>query len=103
MFRVRQTNNKGRLNKGYWFNGNDEYLYTSFWSGNDSRTGFYHIRLTITKDTITKYYDTSNSEVLENFFNILASVLLYFKKHYIYIYIYIYIHTQHTNKQTNKH
>ena len=65
MFRVRQTNNKGRLNKGYWFNGNDEYLYTSFWSGNDSRTGFYHIRLTITKDTITKYVLNHSQKIRE--------------------------------------
>ena len=30
-FRVRRMNNQNRLIKGYWFNGNEGYLETSFW------------------------------------------------------------------------
>ena len=46
MFRVRRMNNKGkkgdedddkgRLQKGYWFNGNADYLETSFWDYKDN-------------------------------------------------------------------
>jgi len=35
LFTVRQKNNKERLDKGYWFIGDDNYLITSFWSGKD--------------------------------------------------------------------
>ena len=36
MFRVRRMNNQNRLDKGYWFNGNDKYLETSFWDYKDN-------------------------------------------------------------------
>ena len=35
-FRVRRMNNQNRLDKGYWFNGNNEYLETSFWDYKDN-------------------------------------------------------------------
>ena len=35
-FRVRRMNNKNRLDKGYWFNGNEKYLETSFWDYKDN-------------------------------------------------------------------
>src|SRR5690349_20665818 len=34
-FSLRRTNRFGRLSKGYWFHGNDNYLTVSFWSGMD--------------------------------------------------------------------
>jgi predicted ATP-binding protein involved in virulence len=34
-FTLRQTNRYNRLEKGYWFHGNDDYLAVSFWSGRD--------------------------------------------------------------------
>lgn len=34
-FILRQMNNYGRLEEGYWFIGNDGYLGTSFWEGRD--------------------------------------------------------------------
>lgn len=37
LFTVRQKNNKGRLDNGYWFVGSNDYLITSFWSGKDWR------------------------------------------------------------------
>ncbi len=36
MFRVRRMNNQNRLDKGYWFNGNESYLETSFWDYKDT-------------------------------------------------------------------
>lgn len=36
-FTLRQRNRAGRLNKGYWFSGNDNYLAISFWKGLDWR------------------------------------------------------------------
>jgi hypothetical protein len=36
MFRVRRMNNQNRLDKGYWFNGNDSYIETSFWDYKDN-------------------------------------------------------------------
>lgn len=35
-FRVRRMNNQVRLERGYWFNGNDSYLETSFWDYKDN-------------------------------------------------------------------
>lgn len=34
-FKLRQSNRYNRLDKGYWFLGNDQYLGTSFWEGTD--------------------------------------------------------------------
>ena len=53
MFRVRRMNNKGknsdddkgRLEKGYWFNGNADYLETSFWDYKDNLSTTPIIRL----------------------------------------------------------
>lgn len=45
-FTVRQRNNKERLDKGYWFVGNeDRYLTTSFWSGRDWKNKTPYINL----------------------------------------------------------
>ena len=35
-FRVRRMNNQNRLIDGYWFNGNDAYIETSFWDYKDN-------------------------------------------------------------------
>ncbi|GAW85646.1 hypothetical protein bplSymb_SCF01002P017 [Bathymodiolus platifrons methanotrophic gill symbiont] len=35
-FMPRQTNHYGRLDRGYWFPGNDKYLLIGFYSGHDS-------------------------------------------------------------------
>lgn len=44
-FTVRQKNNKERLDKGYWFVGDDNYLITSFWSGRDWKNKTPYINL----------------------------------------------------------
>jgi predicted ATPase len=35
-FRVRRMNKQNRLEKGYWFNGNEKWLETSFWDYKDN-------------------------------------------------------------------
>ena len=45
LFTVRQKNNKERLDKGYWFIGNNNYLITSFWSGKDWKNKTPYISL----------------------------------------------------------
>ncbi len=37
-FRPRKTNRSNRLEDGYWFLGNNEYLAVGFWTGDDWRT-----------------------------------------------------------------
>ncbi|WP_417857539.1 AAA family ATPase [Xanthomarina gelatinilytica] len=37
-FRPRKTNRSNKLEEGYWFLGNDEYLAVGFWTGDDWRT-----------------------------------------------------------------
>jgi hypothetical protein len=72
LFTLRQTNRKGRLDKGYWFLGDDNYIAISFWHGRDWQTksprisfivGYYgHTRLELSsKDTSSKgsYFNKS--------------------------------------------
>lgn len=49
-FRLRQRNRDQRLEKGYWFWGNDEYCIISFWLGDDnlSKIPNIHIRIDVT-------------------------------------------------------
>ena len=35
VFRLRKTNRSNRLEEGYWFLGNTEYLSIGFWKGSD--------------------------------------------------------------------
>lgn len=37
-FRLRKTNRSNRLEEGFWFLGNEQYLSLGFWTGNDWRT-----------------------------------------------------------------
>lgn len=37
-FSLRQLNRNARLEKGYWFLGNDKYVAISFWAGSDDKT-----------------------------------------------------------------
>lgn len=49
-FAVRKKNNLKRLDKGYWFIGNEDYLQVSFWDGGDSTRKVYNIGFTVLKD-----------------------------------------------------
>lgn len=46
-FTLRRNNNRQRLEKGYWFHGNDWYLSVSFWSGMDWKNKTPNIYLNI--------------------------------------------------------
>jgi predicted ATPase len=65
LYTFRRSNQRNRLNEGYWFYGNDNYLAISFWSGMDwkNRTPNIFFRITnegrtfltiSTKDSIKK-------------------------------------------------
>src|SRR5450432_3641843 len=48
-FTLRRSNQQKRLEKGYWFYGNENYLAVSFWSGMDwkNRTPNIFFRITL--------------------------------------------------------
>ena len=48
-FVPRLVNRKSRLDKGYWFIGNEEYLVLSFWKGRDSVDKIHSIGFVIDK------------------------------------------------------
>ena len=50
LFTMRQINRGGKLDKGYWFLGNDDYLAVSFWSGTDHLAKTPRIFFQIYKD-----------------------------------------------------
>ena len=56
-FVPRKINNKGRLDDGYWFIGNDEYLHVSFWNGMDWKERIHNIGFVVHEDK------TSNIEL----------------------------------------
>jgi predicted ATPase len=49
-FTLRKTNQKSRLEKGYWFHGNDYYIAVSFWSGMDWKNKTPNIFFRITTE-----------------------------------------------------
>lgn len=46
-FKLRQSNRYNRLDQGYWFLGNDQYLGTSFWEGTDWQNKTPNIMLAV--------------------------------------------------------
>jgi predicted ATP-binding protein involved in virulence len=46
-FKLRQSNRYNRLDKGYWFLGNDSYVGTSFWEGMDWQNKTPNIMLAV--------------------------------------------------------
>ena len=61
MFTTRKTNRYNRLEEGYWFHGNDDYLAVSFWSGMDWKNKTPNIFFGITKNGRT-YLEISVSD-----------------------------------------
>jgi hypothetical protein len=60
-FMPRKINNKNRLNKGYWFLGNDDYLHLSFWNGIDWKEQIHNIGFVIRKDK-SSYIELSGKD-----------------------------------------
>ena len=52
-FAMRQLNRNGRLDRGYWFHGNDDYVAVSFWRGTDNLTKTPRIAFIILSDGST--------------------------------------------------
>lgn len=53
-FVPRKINNKGRLDEGYWFIGNDYYVHISFWNGMDWKEKIHNIGFVIHSDRTSK-------------------------------------------------
>ncbi len=60
MFVMRQLNRGARLDKGYWFLGNDLYVSISFWAGTDYSTKSPRVTFIILLDGTT-YLELNNS------------------------------------------
>lgn len=61
MFTLRKSNRANKLEQGYWFYGNEEYLAVSFWSGMDWKNRTPNIFFVVTADG-RSYLDISVSD-----------------------------------------
>lgn len=80
-FVPRKINNKERLDKGYWFLGNDHYLNLSFWNGEDWKEKIHNIGFVVLNDR-TSYIELSAQDSIEkaSFLEKIATKLGGFKK-----------------------
>ncbi len=71
LFTFRQINRKSRLEKGYWFLGDDHYLAVSFWRGRDKLTKMPNIAFTINiTGHTTLELNSKDAPSLYQFFNV---------------------------------
>ena len=70
-FTFRKSNRDGKLDKGYWFYGNEGYLAVSFWTGMDWKNKTPNIIFVILLDTGETYLEinTSDSDEKRRFIN----------------------------------
>lgn len=80
-FVPRKINNKERLDKGYWFLGNEYYLNLSFWNGEDWKEKIHNIGFVVLKNR-TSYIELSAQDSADKakFLAKLAAKLGGFKK-----------------------
>lgn len=69
-FMPRRVNNKHRLEKGYWFIGDDKYLQVTFWDNDDPARHIHNIAFTINYDKgcyleFSSKYDEQKAKFLE--------------------------------------
>jgi hypothetical protein len=57
-FAPRKINNKGRLDKGYWFLGNEHYIHLSLWNGEDWKEKIHNVGFVVLNDG-TSYIELS--------------------------------------------
>lgn len=67
-FSLRQINRSGRLDKGYWFLGNEYYLSVSFWMGSDNSTKSPKLTFIILHDGLT-YFEIDSKHDNRPFFS----------------------------------
>jgi len=72
-FTLRRSNQKSRLEKGYWFYGNDYYIAVSFWSGMDWKNKTPNIYFSVNNEgriaiTFTAKDSIQKSDYFEKYF-----------------------------------
>lgn len=67
LFSLRQLNRSARLEKGYWFLGNDNYVSISFWLGSDNSTKSPRVSFIILADGST-YLEVNSRFEKKQFF-----------------------------------
>ena len=78
-FTLRQKNREGRINQGFWFSGNDNYLAFSFWKGVDWRNKTPNIYFQINLNgTCSLDFVSYDDDKKVTFFNNLRA--FYFKR-----------------------
>lgn len=77
LFRVRKRNIKERLDNGYWFIGNDNYLVVSMWLGNDwhNKTPYIYFHIDLVYGNMELIFVTKTSDKVHQFAAALAPVL----------------------------
>lgn len=80
-FTTRLTNRYNRLDKGYWFLGNDYYVYTSFWEGRDWQRKVWCIGFVVDSQTKRNWLELSAKEDYAKipFIEIVANKLGFYK------------------------
>ncbi|MNV07512.1 recombination protein F [compost metagenome] len=74
-FGVRKINRDAKLEKGYWFPGNDKYLAVSFWNGMDWKSKAPIISLIIYSDG-TSCFEINDKEYVLEEMGVLSNLLL---------------------------
>ncbi|MGV8111805.1 MAG: AAA family ATPase [Lentimicrobium sp.] len=66
-FTMRKNNSSNRLEKGYWFHGNDNYLSVSFWAGMDwkNKTPNIYIQINLDKQCLFIFSAKDHKRKLE--------------------------------------
>lgn len=81
-FLPRKINNEGRLDKGYWFLGNEHYAHISFWEGTDWKEKIHNIGFVIINDKSSYIeFSAQDSKDKASFFSLLVKELDGFYKH----------------------
>lgn len=81
-FVPRKINNQNRLNRGFWFLGNDYYLIVSFWDGSDTNERVHNINFGVNSDG-TSFISLSSQDTNEkvSFLDLVAEKLGGFVRH----------------------
>ena len=80
-YKLRTSNNIGRLNKGYWFLGNDDYLVVSFWAGTDWKNKTPNIYITCEPSgKFSLVFTSRDSPIKAKFLKNLSTILPGFKQ-----------------------
>lgn len=80
-YKLRSNNNNGRLDKGYWFFGNDNYIAISFWNGTDWKNKTPNIYLVfLPSGEVNLVFSGRDSPVKAVFLQKLATIITGFQE-----------------------